>query len=149
MRFSFCERVRKAAASKRNPRRVERAINAEQSSTPDGCDKSRSPVEVEMIAYAGERAVLDKDLLSGLPLYISVLDAEQPSRSQQSRCLSSHDLDRIETVITREQGERWIVIAHLGDDGFKSVQRNVRRVGDHQINAAIELRQRADHVLDV
>src|SRR5512132_747878 len=42
---------------------------------PDGCDKSRSPIEVEMIAYAGERAVLGQDLLSGLPLHISVLNA--------------------------------------------------------------------------
>jgi hypothetical protein len=34
-----------------------------------------------MIAYADEATVLDRDLRSGLPLQISVLNAEQAGRS--------------------------------------------------------------------
>jgi hypothetical protein len=128
---------------------TQRAQQAKLSSAANACDKSRSPSEVEMITYGGESAMLHDDLLNGFPLHISVLNAEQPGRSQQSRRLPDHDLDDIEAVITGEQRDRRIMIAHLGYHGFKSIQGNVWRVRDHQVHAPIELRKSADHVLHV
>jgi hypothetical protein len=61
--------------------RAERAQRVEQSSTPDRGDETRSAGQIGMIAYADEATVLDEDLWSGLPLQISVLNAEQAGRS--------------------------------------------------------------------
>ena len=53
----------------------------EQSSTPDRGDEARPAGQIGMIAYADEATVPDEDLWSGLPLQISVLNAEQAGRS--------------------------------------------------------------------
>ena len=129
--------------------RLPAAVEATRSLATDRGHKAWSAGQVEMIADAGESAVLNQHLLRGLSLHVSMLHAEQPGRSQQPRCLSRHDLDRIEAVITGEQSERWIVIAYLRDDGFKGLQRDIRRVGDHQIDLGVEVGQGTDHVPDV
>jgi hypothetical protein len=72
--------------SRRTSQRAERAIRqraqrVEQSSTPDRGDEARPAGQIGMIAYADEATVLDEDLWSGLPLQISVLNAEQAGRS--------------------------------------------------------------------
>ena len=43
-----------------------------------------------MITYGGEGPMLDEDLLSGFPLHVGVLNAEQTCRSQQPRGLGDH-----------------------------------------------------------
>lgn len=68
-----------------------------------------------MIAYAGERAELDKNLLGGLPLHISVLNAQEARRSQQSRGLGGHHSDRIQPVGTGKQRDQRVMITRLGD----------------------------------
>jgi hypothetical protein len=72
--------------SRRTSQRAERAIRqraqrVEQSSTPDRGDEARPAGQIGMIAYADEATVPDEDLWSGLPLQISVLNAEKAGRS--------------------------------------------------------------------
>jgi hypothetical protein len=100
-----------------------------------------------MIAYPSERTMLDNELLSGLPLYIGVLNAEQAGRSQQSRGLSDHHFDRIQPILAGEQCDQRIMITYFGYHRFESFQWDVGRVGDHQVDCGVELRKGADHVL--
>ena len=102
-----------------------------------------------MITYAGKRAMLDEYLLRGFPLHISMLNTEQTRRSEQARGLGNYHPDHLQPVITGEQGEQRIVITCLGDHGLESLQRNIGRIGDHQVDRAVEFGQGADHVLHV
>ena len=67
-----------------------------------------------MIAYPSERAMLDNELLSGLPLHIGVLNAEQAGRSQQPRGLGDNHFDRIQPILTGEQCDQRIMITYFG-----------------------------------
>ena len=84
-----------------------------------------------MIAYGGERLVIEEDLLHGFTLHISVLYAEQTSRSQQTRGLCDHCPNRIQPILARDQGKDRIMITHLGYHRLESVQWDVGRVGDY------------------
>jgi len=53
----------------------------EPSTAPYGGDESWFAGQVAMIAYRGERPLIDHDLLHRFTLYVSVLNAEQTSRS--------------------------------------------------------------------
>ena len=102
-----------------------------------------------MITYGGEPAMLDEHLLSRFPLHVCMLNAEQTRRSQQACCLVNHHPDHLQPVLAGEQGKERIVITYLGRHGLERLQRDIGRVGDHQIDCALELRQDTDHVLHV
>ena len=92
-----------------------------------------------MIAYADEATVPDEDFWSRLPLQISVLDAQQTRRAQQPRGLGDDHSNHIQPISTGEQCNQRIMITRLGDHRFESLQGDVGRVGNHQVDRAIQL----------
>ena len=75
-----------------------------------------------------------------------MLDDHETARAQEAPSGLLDRPDRVEPVLTRPQGERRIVVAHLGLDPVVGGQRDVRRIGDHEVHRPVELAQSGGHV---
>ena len=97
----------------------------------------------EMIPYAAERAVPTSDRRPPThPARRRARQQTQPAgRSSRAATVGDHP-DRVQPVLPGEQGQRRIMIPHLGRHRVVGLQRDVRRVGDHQVHGAVELDQR-------
>ena len=102
-----------------------------------------------MIPHGGEGAACDRHGRGGFSLNVGVLAAEQAGRPKQAGRDRDHGANCIQTVSAGEERQRRIVIPRLRRDRLVGVQRNVRRIGDHQVHAAIEVDQRRGHIGDM
>ncbi len=90
--------------------------------------------EIAVITDRLEGSVPDQHLRRAQGLDLGVLHRQQAARTQQPSGGDHHLADGVESVDPGEQGHGGIMIASLGCHRGEGLERDVGRVGDHQID---------------
>src|SRR4051794_33091203 len=106
---------------------------------PAGRREPRAVVEVGVVGRVRPAPLLGEDPRHLAALGVGVLDDDDTAGAQQPVCGPLQTADEVEAVRPREQGEFGIVVPRLGSDVLPLGERDVRRVGDDQVDLAVEV----------
>ncbi len=106
------------------------------------------PGQVTVVDHVGPASGGAEDRSRRLALYVGVLAADHATAAQQPGGDPLDRPDRLQTVVTGPQRHRRVVQAGLDVHLFVRLQRDVRRVGDDEVDGAVELGQRVGDVAE-
>ncbi len=121
--------------------RTERVIATVPGRPRNGSGEARSAGQIRVVSNSRRRSRC-RTRISGTvsALDLGVLDGQQPTRAEQPAGRERHAADRVQAVDAGEQGDGRIVVSGLGRHRGERLERNVGRVGDHQIDACRRVR---------
>ena len=92
-----------------------------------------------MVGRVGPAPLLGEDPRHLAALGVGVLDDDDAAGAQQPVRGALDAADQVEAVLAGEQGEFGVVVTGLGGDVLPLGERDVRRVGDDEVDLAVEV----------